>query len=199
MGHAMQIEEHVRNAFRLFSESPLTYLLAGVIVSLLSGLTFGLLTGPLMGGLVYMALRHRRTGVPPSLGALTYGFEAFGNLFFYLVVLLCIFLGFLLVLVPGVIFSTWWLYALVLMVDRGTGFREAMRQSRAMVTAQDGFFPHLGFVCLVFFLPPLAIHALTPLFPPIALLNFVLPPLQMLALVEAYEEAGERPARMIEP
>lgn len=183
----MDIRRSIEKAFQSFSESVLVYLIAGVLVSLLSGLTLGLLAGPLMGGFMHMALQHVRTGRTPHLGDLAYGFQEFGNLFFYVVVLLLTLLGFLLLILPGVVLTTWWMYAIVLMADKGMGFREAMRHSKARVTESGGFSPRLGFVVLVFLMPPLVVHFLAALFPPAGFLNLVLFPLQALALVHAYE------------
>ena len=183
----MDIQQHTQRAVQTFSEHVLIYLVAGVLVSLLSGITFGLLAGPLMGGFIRMALLHIRTGRSPELADLAYGFQEFGNLFFYVVVILLTLLGFVLFILPGVIFSTWWMYALILMVDRKMDYREAMRASKNRVTEHGGFYSHLGFIILVFFLPPLAVHALSAFFPPLSLLNLALFPVQALALVYAYE------------
>lgn len=183
----MDIRQVIEKALQSFSESVLVYLGAGILVSLLSGLTLGFLAGPLMGGFMHMALRHVRTGGLPQMGDLAYGFQEFGNLFFYIVVVLLTLVGFLLFILPGVVLTTWWMYAIVLMADKGMGFREAMRQSKARVTESGGFSSHLGFVVLVFLLPPLVVHVLSALFPPAGLLNLVLFPLQALALVHAYE------------
>jgi cytochrome b561 len=183
----MNIPQNIQRAVQSFSEQILIYLVSGVLVCLLSGMTFGLLAGPLMGGFIRMALLHIRTGRAPELGDLAYGFQEFGTLFFYVLVLLLTLAGFFLLILPGVIFSTWWMYALILMVDRKMDYREAMRTSKNRVTEQGGFYSHLGFVTLVFFLPPLAIHTLSALFPPLSLLNLALFPLQALALIHAYE------------
>lgn len=183
----MDIRRSIEKALQSFSESVLVYLIAGVLVSLLSGLTLGLLAGPLMGGFMHMALQHVRTGRGPQLGDLAYGFQEFGNLFFYVVVLLLTLVGYLLLILPGVVLTTWWMYAIVLMTDKGMGFREAMRQSKARVMESGGFSSRLGFVVLVFLMPPLVVHFLAALFPPAGLLNLVLFPLQALALVHAYE------------
>ena len=90
---------------------------------------------------------------------------------------------------------TWWMYVPALIVDRRMSLRQAMRESKARVTGQSGFFPHLGFVVCVFVLPPLAIFGLSMVFPPAGLLNFLVCPFQFLALSSAYEEGpGHGPA-----
>ncbi|MEW6443622.1 MAG: hypothetical protein AB1640_21995 [bacterium] len=193
----MDIQRHIQSAIRTFSGEILIYLVAGIIVSFLSGVTLGLLAGPLMGGFVRMALLHIRTGKSPQLGDLAYGFQEFGNLFFFFVILILVLLGFFLFIVPGVIFSTWWMYALILMVDRKTGYREAMEASKARVTQAGGFFPHLGFLVVVFFLPPLIVHALAAVFAPFGLLHFVIFPLQALAVVHAYQAEFETPEEVL--
>lgn len=50
-------------------------------------------------------------------------------------------LGFMLLVVPGVILSVWWLYAVFFLVDRDMGFWEAMSASREAVS-RAGFFNH---------------------------------------------------------
>jgi hypothetical protein len=86
------------------------------------------------------------------------------------------------------------MFALVLMVDRKMDFLEAMRTSKKRVVDKGGFFPHLGFIVLVFFIPPLIIHALSALFMPFELLNFIVFPVQILALISAYLfEGDEKP------
>lgn len=183
----MDIRQTIAKAFQFFSEAVIVYLVAGILVSLLSGLTLGLLAGPLLGGFMHMALNHVRTGRQPQLGDLAYGFQEFGNLFPYILVLLLTLVGFLLFILPGIVLTTWWMYAIVLMADKGVSFGEAMRQSKARVTESGGFSSRLGFVVLVFLLPPLVVHFLSAFFPPAGFLNLVLFPLQALALVQAYE------------
>lgn len=184
----MDLQRSLRTAFQLFSQEPVTYLLAGLIVSVLGLVTFGILAGPLMGGFVYMALAHLREGKRPALGDLGYGFQRFWELFPYILILLLTMIGFFLLFVPGVVLSTWWMYAIVLMVDRGLGYRDAMRVSHERVSAHQGFFPHLGFILLVFFVPPFVVNILSAIFPLLGLLSFVVFPLQLLALTAAYAE-----------
>lgn len=54
--------------------------------------------------------------------------------------------GYLLLIVPGVILNVWWLYSLYFVVDRKMGFIAALGASKAAVS-RTGFFSH--FVVLV--------------------------------------------------
>ena len=190
----IDIQRHIERGWQHFSENALVYIAAGAGVLVLSCLTLFILTGPLVGGFVYMALRHMRDGKKPVVADVVYGFQEFGTLIFYLIIKALTFIGFVLLIIPGVIFSTWWMYALVLMVDRRMQFMEAMQASKRTVQKGNGFFPHLGFIVLVFLLPVIVIHALSAIFLPFTLLNFLVFPVQILALVSAYLHEDEAPA-----
>jgi hypothetical protein len=199
----METWKHVRTAAKLFSSRALLYLLIGAAVAYGILFTFGLLAGPLVGGFVNLGLVHLRTGKPPGLGDLISGFRNLGHLFLLSLLLIACWLG-LGVVVPALMafvwwayipllillvsLITWWMYVPALIVDKGMSILRAMRESRARVTTQRGFLPHLGFVVCVFVLPPLAIFGLSAMIPVVGLLNFVVCPFQFLALASAYND-----------
>jgi uncharacterized membrane protein len=57
-------------------------------------------------------------------------------------------IGYLLLFVPGVILSVWWLYAVFFLLDREMGVVEALGASKAAVSA-SGFFNHLVVLLIV--------------------------------------------------
>jgi hypothetical protein len=203
----MDIRRHVRTAVKLFSSRMIPYLLMGAVVAYGSLFTFGLLAGPLIGGLVNAGLMHLRTGRLPGLGEITSGFQNLGHLFLLSLLLLLAWLGmgvvlpvlmvmvwwsYIPILILLVSMATWWLYVPALIVDRRTSLWAAMRASKTRVTEPGGFLPHLGFVVVVLVLPPLAIFGLSVVFPPAGWLHFLVCPFQLLALASAYEaELGQ--------
>ena len=182
----MNIQSHIEMAWRLFKENAILYILTALLTYFLTSATAGLLIGPLLGGFTYMAFMHVKGQAPPQFSDLFYGFQEIGSLFFFLVTILLILLGFLLLFIPGIILSVWWLYTLPIMIDRKLGFIEAMEESKKLVQGKGGFMPTLGFIILLFVLPPIFINSLSALFPPFTLLNLILLPLQVLALLSAY-------------
>ncbi|MCP4601238.1 MAG: hypothetical protein GY847_12060 [Proteobacteria bacterium] len=64
---------------------------------------------------------------------------------------LLIFLGYLLLIIPGVILSVLWLYSLFFIVDKKMQFFEAMSASREAVSG-SGFFQHLVLLLIILFL-----------------------------------------------
>lgn len=199
----MEIGKHVRTALRLFSAGAVLYLVLGAVVAYGSLFSFGLLAGPLVGGFVHAALAHKRSGRPVGLGTLAAGFRNLGNLFLLSLLLILLWLGVGILLpalilvawwsyIPAILLlvslAAWWVYVPALIVDKGTSLWRAMRESKARVTERAGFFPHLGFVVLVLALPPLAVFGLSGLFPPAALLHFLVCPVQLLALASMYDD-----------
>jgi uncharacterized membrane protein YqaE (UPF0057 family) len=199
----MGIQQSIRGALKLFSAQPILYLLIGAVVAYGSLVTFGILSGPLIGGFVQVALVHQRTGRRPGFGDLVAGFQNLGNLFLLSLVIFLCWTGIGILLPPLLLtawwayvplfiliiaLATWWMYAPVLIVDQRMSLRRAMQKSRAHVTGEGGFFSHLGFLLCVFILPPAAVFGLSGVFPLASLLNFIVCPLQFLALTCAYEQ-----------
>jgi len=199
----METWKHIRTAVKLFSSWVIMYLVIGAVVAYGSLFTFGLLTGPLIGGFVSLGLVHHRTGRPPGLGDIISGFQNLGNLFLLSLLLIACWVGvgvafptlmvfvwwaYIPLLILLIALITWWMYVPALIVDKGMNIWKAMQESRARVTTGGGFFPHLGFVVCVFVLPPLAIFGLSAVFPVVGLLNFVICPFQFLALASAYDD-----------
>jgi hypothetical protein len=94
------------------------------------------------GGWLRGILAYVRDGTPPS-------FEELWDFDDYLPIALMILLGisgiivgYMLLLIPGVILSVWWLYAMYFLLDRDLGVIEAFGASKEAVSS-DGFRGHL--------------------------------------------------------
>jgi hypothetical protein len=72
----------------------------------------GILAGPFLGGYFLLIIYLLRDNKKPSFNDIFSGLQQFRNLFPFFLVLLIIFIGFMLLILPGLLFATWWLYVL---------------------------------------------------------------------------------------
>jgi uncharacterized membrane protein len=105
------------------------------------------------------------------------------SLLLLLVSVVLIGIGYALLIVPGVVLHTWWLYSLFFLVDRKLTFLEAMEASRQAVIA-SGFWNHLVLLLIVSVLQTAGGNALGGLG---ALLTT---PFSLLLVTLAYEDLG---------
>ena len=101
-----------------------------------------------VGGWVRGILAYVRGGEPPAFEEL-WSFEDFLPTTLLLVLAgIGITLGYMLLFVPGVILSVWWMYALWFLLDRDLGVIEALGASKNAV-GQTGFMNHLVVLLIV--------------------------------------------------
>jgi hypothetical protein len=105
--------------------------------------------------------------------------------FFFLSILIII--GFIFLVIPGIIMMTWWLYVLLLMADKELPLGAAMAASRRKVI-EKGFFMHLVFAFMITIVPALLINAVAAVLPPLKLLQVLLIPFQSACLASLYLE-----------
>ena len=85
-----------------------------------------------------------RDGKKPELSELWSNFDKYLDTLLLLIVGgLLVSIGFCLLVIPGIILMTWWMYAIFLLVDKDLGFWEAMETSRKIVV-QTGFINNLA-------------------------------------------------------
>jgi hypothetical protein len=191
--NTMNFQAYLGDTFRAIKEEPLTLILGGLIVHLLTAVSLGLLAGPLIGGYFLLFIHLLRDKRKPTFNDIFSGLQQFSNLFPFFLVLLLVFFGFMLLIVPGLLFATWWLYVLPLMVDRKIPFNEAMRLSMSKVN-ETGFFMHLVFLLLISLIPFLLIDMLSSMMPFLLVLKFLLPPFQAGCLAALYIDQFSSPA-----
>jgi hypothetical protein len=145
----------IEEGFNLYKNNFGTLVLASVIALVLSTVTIGLLTGPMIAGLLIMTLQLLRREEPrPDAGRIFRGFDYFLNSFLYIVVWgIAILIGsFILALFPiiGQLLSLFFVYAaqaflmfgMYLIVDKQLNFRPATRES--IKTVKTNFWPFFG-------------------------------------------------------
>jgi len=108
-----------------------------------------------VGGWVRGFLAYTRDGTPPAFEEL-WSFDDYLPIgLMILLGMIGITIGYMLLFVPGVILSVWWLYSMYFLLDRDMGVIEAFAASKEAVSA-DGFLNHLGILLLLTLLSMLA-------------------------------------------
>jgi hypothetical protein len=181
----MNFQAYLEDTFRIIKEEPVILILGGLVVQLLTMLTMGILAGPFLGGYFLLIIYYLRENRKPTFNDIFSGLQQFGNLLPYFLVLLLIFLGLMLLVLPGLLFATWWLYVLPLMVDRKMPFLEAMRLSRSTVN-EKGFLMHFVFLLLISVIPIMLLNFLSTMVPFLFMLKIFLPPFQVGCLASLY-------------
>lgn len=129
------VKRSVTEAWTLFTSDALLFLLAPIVVVLLSAISFGILSGPLTVGLIQL-VRKRRRGQPGAVGDVFGGFASFGASFVAMILLAIAFaIGTALLIVPGLLvllFGAWTFHA---MTYRGLSAFAAIEASVALVRA----------------------------------------------------------------
>jgi hypothetical protein len=114
----------------------LAFIIVAVVGVIVGGWQYATLYGMLMA-----RIRERRQA---EYGDMTRYMSLVGPFILaYIVLGIIISIGIVLLIIPGVIFATWWLFTLVVMADRRIGFGEAMSESKALAS-QAGFWNVLG-------------------------------------------------------
>jgi hypothetical protein len=183
----MNFQAHLRNMLEMMQEEFLVLFLGGLLVQLLVSLTLGILAGPLMGGYLLAMMQWLRTGRRCEFNDLFSGLKRFPELFPFCIMGLLVFLGYLLLIVPGVLMTVWWVYVLPLMAHQGLSLGAAMSASKNKVS-EKGFFMHLVFLLLISLVPVFVILLAAAIVPPLAVLQYFLFPLQSACLASLYLE-----------
>jgi hypothetical protein len=181
----MNFQKYLEDTYRIIMAEPVILVLGGLLVQLLTIVTLGILAGPLLGGYFLVVIGLLRDKKKPFFNDIFSGLQQFGTLFPYFLVLLIIFIGFMLLFLPGLLFATWWIYVLPLMADRKISYREAMRLSMNRVN-ETGFIMHLVFLLLISVIPILLLNFVSAMIPFLFVLKVLLPPLQAGCIAALY-------------
>ena len=181
----MNFQSYLEDTYRIIKAEPVVLILGGFVVQLLTLLSMGILSGPLVGGYFLVIIYSLRDNKKPSFNDIFSGLQQFGNLFPYFLVLLIILIGFMLLILPGFLFATWWLYVLPLMADRKISFSEAMKLSMNKVN-ETGFLMHFVFLLLITVIPMMLLNFLSAVIPVLFVLKILLPPFQAGCLASLY-------------
>ena len=156
---SVKLGEWIEAGFNLYKNNFATLVLAALIALVLSMVSIGILTGPMIAGLIIIALQLlRKTEPKPEAGAVFKGFSYFLNSFLFTLIWgIAILIGSLLLgwfPIIGQLLSLFFVYAaqaflmfgLYLIVDRQMDFWPASQLS--IQTVKTNFWPFLGLAAI---------------------------------------------------
>jgi hypothetical protein len=159
-GYQMQIGKWMSDGWQLCK--PILWPMVGFlfVTGVISNVTFGLsylVYGPLMAGLTIVPLRLAK-GRPQPFGKFFDGFKAFLPLFLLSIVMgVLIWVGAMLLIIPGIYLAIAWTWANLLVIDRGMDFWPAMAASMKVVN--KNFWGTLGWLVVSGFMAGLGVVA----------------------------------------
>ncbi len=129
----MDITKAFTDAANIYVKNFFNILLATLVVMLLGVITLGILYMPLLIGLQMMFVKAKR-GEAIGLNDVFTPMKRFFALFFGTVWIgILVAIGFILLIVPGLIWASWWMYALLYIYDKNLGIGAGMRASKEVV------------------------------------------------------------------
>jgi hypothetical protein len=145
----MDIGKVFERGWKLFVKDVAPYVIGALILAALSVVTIGILYGPLSAGLYVMAVRRVRQNRTAEIGDVFWGLSHFWRFFgAALLLLILIGIGFVFLIIPGLLLATIWIYVFPVMVDRDMGVFDAMAESRRLVR-ENGFGQHFVMMLLL--------------------------------------------------
>lgn len=141
----------MREGWRIYKAEPLVFVLVTAIFGLLLLIAANipvvgfLFAGPFTVGF-YLVVADMALGRVFNVWRLFEGFKYFlPSVAAYLAVTFFSVIGFILLIIPGIIVSAWYLFTFLFIADRGLGFWQAMEASRQLVRRDTtGFVFFLG-------------------------------------------------------
>ena len=183
----MNIGKPFVDSWNIFVKHLGTILIGFIIMIVLSLVTLGILLIPLLVGLQMLFVKAKRgeqisaNEVLAPIGryfSLVFGSFGLGILILF---------GLCLLVVPGLAWCSWWMYALLYMYDRSMHIEDAMKSSKDVVR-KSGTWWHLLFLVIIFFIDNVVVW----LFGPFGLLaKFVTTPVTMGAIACAYADEAK--------
>ena len=151
----VKFSEWIQKGFELFKQNAVVLILAHLIGGIIASCTVGVLSGPMMAGVILVTLALLDKKEPkPVIGDLFNGFNFFAQTFLFCLVVfvICIVLivvsrfpcvGPIISAFASVAIGALLMFAMFLIVDRKMEFRSAIMESVNMV--KGNFWPFLGF------------------------------------------------------
>lgn len=146
---SFDVELCFRQSYDVYRSNFLVFILASLAATVLGVCTLGILMGPLQAGLFMMILKKLRTGETPKFDELFNYFNHFGRfvLLFY-ILFICTLIGFLIVIVPGILVLTIFMYSFLIACDKDMYGSDTLGQSYRLVTT-NVFWKHLVLMIMI--------------------------------------------------
>jgi len=145
--------------------------------------------GPLLAGFMMMILYSMRKEGTPKFDDLLKYFKRFGTLFLgFFIPVVCVFIGLMFLVIPGLLIFTVWMYVLLFITDKEMGIWDALRASYNLVVKND-IWKHL-----ILFIMAFAIQSIAgaPQGPFGVILFILAGPLTIGLIVSAYHQLMDK-------
>lgn len=153
----LDINKCFTDALEVYKVNILMLLLSVLLFQVISLFTLLILAGPLFGGYCLMTMNAmRRQDKRIELNDMFKMFSKFGPLLgLFFLQGLAIFAGFVLLIIPGIILMTMWLYTYFIMVDEDKGIIDSLKASWRLVVDR-GFWMNLAIAVIYILLSGLS-------------------------------------------
>jgi hypothetical protein len=143
----MDIVKAFKDAFDIYIKNFIIIILGTLVAIALGMLTFGILYAPLLVGVQMLFVKAKR-GQPLRFTEIFSPIKRFFSLFFGCIwIAILITIGFILLVVPGLIWMSWWIFALLFIYDKGMGIGQGMAASKQIVR-KNNLWLHLILIIL---------------------------------------------------
>jgi len=183
------VELCFRESLEAYRENILVFIIASLTVIVLGFITIFILMGPLLAGFMMMILYSMRKEGTPKFDDLLKYFKRFGTLFLgFFIPVVCVFIGLMFLVIPGLLIFTVWMYVLLFITDKEMGIWDALRASYNLVVKND-IWKHL-----ILFIMAFAIQSIAgaPQGPFGVILFILAGPLTIGLIVSAYHQLMDK-------
>lgn len=148
----LDISRCFTDAFDIYKRNMPVLILSALLFQIISIFSLFILAGPLYGGYCFMMLNAiRKEGNSVELRDMFKMFNKFWPLLgLFGVQAVLVFFGFLLLIIPGLILTTMWLFTYFIMVDTDKGIFDALKGSWELVR-EKGFWINFA-LCIIYLL-----------------------------------------------
>lgn len=143
----MDIVKAFKDAFDIYIKNFIVIILATLVAIALGMLTLGILYIPLLVGVQMLFVKAKR-GKPLVFNEIFSPIKRFFAIFFGSIWIgILVVIGLILLIVPGLIWASWWMFALLFIVDKGMGIGAGMAASKEIVR-KNNLWLHLLLIIL---------------------------------------------------
>jgi len=154
----MDIVKAFTDAFNIYIKNFIIIILATLVAMVLGMFTLGLLYLPLLVGVQMLFVKAKR-GQPLVFAEIFSPIKRFFALFFGSIwMAILVIIGIILLIVPGLIWASWWIFMMLFIFDKQMGIGAAMRASKDVVR-KNNVWLHLLLIILACVVAQIGIYA----------------------------------------
>lgn len=141
----MDIGKYITEAWNIAIKNIVTILISLIVTGIVGLITIGILAVPMGMGFMMLFVKAKRGQQISVNETFAYVGKFLPLLLGAIVLYIIMFVGFILIIIPGLIFAAWWMYTFFFMVDKNMGLGDAMKASKKIVSSK-GTMIHILFL-----------------------------------------------------